>query len=156
MQKIIPVISLVVLVIFAVSAKSQTDVSLIDINHLGADKLTQIKNHEKVDWWVEMGDKMLVSFNNSETPFPVFARIISTQKNVDMSNLAFKSTGHCSGGDPDDEDHTKAIIENFDVHLQLDPYFASGGYSLVSTAGVENKAALMAHEELTPPEIHPP
>jgi hypothetical protein len=139
-----------VLVVFNVSAKSKTDVSLIDINHLGADKLSQIKNHEKVDWWVEMGDKMLVSFNDSGTAFPVFARIISTQKNVDMSNLAFKSSGHCSGGYPDDKDHTNANIDNFDIHLQLDPYFASGGYSLVSTAGIENKVALMTHEELIP------
>ena len=129
------------LLLSAIQANAVTDISLVDINQIGADKLSQIKSHEKVAWWVEMGDKMLVSFNDSRTPLPALFQIISTQKGVDMSNLAFKSSGHCSGGDSENKDHT---------HNQLVAYFTSGGYSLVSTSGVENKSALFSHDEMTP------
>ena len=121
-------------------AQSGTDLSLIDIDKIGYSNLEEIKNHEQVDWWVEMGENLLVSFNNDKTaPLPVFVKIITSKKDIDLSNLAFQSTGHC--------DHTSS---NKDSHPILENLFGNGQFNVVSTTTIKDKSALFSHTQILP------
>ncbi|MCX7553536.1 M28 family peptidase [Marinicella sp. S1101] len=124
-----------------------TDISLLEINKIGAEKVTAIKSHPKVDWWVEMGDKMIVSFNDSTETMPSYTQVLATTKSVDLSDLMFKSNGHCSSSDPDDTKHENAVKNSHDIHAKVEPIFRGGGHQLVAAAGFSDKVKLVSHNE---------
>lgn len=142
-------ISILALIFLTFHATAQTNISLIEIDKIGLAKLDQLKSHDKVDWWVEMGSKLVVALNDSKTPLPVFTRVLATHKAVDLSQLAFQSNGHCSVEDANLKNQLEDVISSHDGHLTLESYFTNGGFSLVSLEGVKNKVALMTHSEMT-------
>ena len=135
-------ISLVVLFILAniTHAQDKIDLTLIDIDKIGYSNLEMLKNHSKVDWWVEMGEKLLVSLHDdSSIQLPAFVQIIASKKNVDILTLAFQSAGHC--------DHSS---NNKDSHIDLEKLFGNSQFSLVSTSGLNNKSELFSHKQILP------
>jgi hypothetical protein len=120
-------------------AQENINISLIDINKIGHSNLKQLKNHTKVDWWVEMGDKLLVSLNDKHVQLPKFVNIVTTRNNIDLSTLAFQSKGHC--------DHS---ISNKESHPILENLFENGQFNLVSTANVRNKSEIFDHKQILP------
>lgn len=146
-KKILAVVILSLTMSFDVMAEV-TDISLLEINKIGAEKVTAIKTHPKVDWWVEMGDKMVVSFNDSTETMPSYTQVLATMKGVDLSELMFKSNGHCSSGDPTDTEHEGAATKiSHDIHAKAEPIFRGGGHQLVAAAGLSDKAVLVSHNE---------
>lgn len=123
----------------SVSAHDKITISLIDINKIGYSNLEQLKTHPKIDWWVEMGEKLLVSMNDSQIQLPQFVTIITSKNNVDLSTLAFESLGHC--------DHSS---NNKNSHPFLEKHFGNSQFNLVSTANLQNKAQLYKHKQIRP------
>jgi hypothetical protein len=121
-------------------AQNKIDLTLIDIDKIGYNNLEELKNHSKVEWWVEMGERLLVSFNNNTTkPLPAFVKIITTKNNVDLSTLAFQSSGHC--------DHSS---NNKDSHPNLEKLFGNNQFNLVSISKTSNKKEIFNHKQILP------
>ena len=110
-----------------------TDLSFIDIDELGHEKLQQLKTHQRVDWWLEMGDKMVVSLNDKPEDLPAFARVIASHKQVNLSDLAFERSGHCAHGDPEDHDHQAKLNAVKQPHPDFEVIFSSGDFSATSS-----------------------
>ena len=125
----------------------KADLALLNIDRIGPDQLQQLKNHSNVDWWIEMGDQLLVAASDNQdtkVSLPQHAQIIARHQGVELSQLAFRSSGHCLH---DDSAADKQFHEAFD---QLQAYVANSGFELVSTAAAANKTALMAHQLMMP------
>jgi len=129
----------------------KADLALVNIDRIGPEQLQQLKNHSSVDWWVEMGDQLLVAVsdtqgvNEAKDGLPQYAQVIARHQEVDLNQLAFRRSGHCQH-----DDKTIDGKQSHEVFKPLQAYVANGGYQLVSTAAVANKSALMAHPLMMP------
>lgn len=117
-----------------------TDLAIINIDNIGPKKVAGIKNNTKIDWWVEMGNKMVIATDlNTINNLPVSISIIDTQKNIAIENLAFQSLGHC--------DHS---ITEENLHHSLDVVFENNGLQLINTRTITDKFQLFRHDSIMP------
>ncbi len=86
-----------------------------------------------------MGDKLLVSLNEDNIQLPAFAKVIATRTHIDLSDLAFQSTGHCDHSDSRE-----------DIHPSLDKIFSTGQFNLISTDNIKNRVELLTHKQISP------
>ena len=114
------IVHLLLLCFFQVAMSSEkARLSLLDIDKIGPTLLNKIKQEAAVEWWLEMGDRMVVA-SDTKTQLPAYFNVISSVKDVETSSLAIQQFGHC--------DHSQG--RNIS-HPQLSPVFAQGSFQLV-------------------------
>lgn len=116
------------------------DLTIINIDNIGPNKILDIKNNKSVDWWIEMGDKMVLavdpsSINNLSNTLS----IVTTLKEIDIENLAFQTLGHC--------DHS-GLDET--LHRQLDVVYSNNSSQLIDLKNFENKKQIYGHDSIVP------
>lgn len=138
-NKILVTLILVLATNFSI-AGGVSDLALININQIGPELLNEIKNNNQIEWWVEMGDKMVISGNlNEKSSLPSHLSIIATKKNINTINLAFQSLGHCN--------HTD---ENEKIHETVDVLFSNASFQIINIENISNKAQLYSHDLVKP------
>ncbi len=116
------------------------DLTIINIDNIGPNKILEIKNNSTVDWWVEMGDKMIVAVGNDQMDkLSKSVTVLNTLKDVDVDNLAFQTLGHC--------DHS-GLDEH--LHSQLDVVFANNSSQLIDLKNFVNKNQVYGHDSIGP------
>lgn len=121
-------------------AADKADLALINIDNIGERLLNEIKNNSNVDWWVEMGDKMVIATDlSSKEKLPKHLSILSTKSDVDVSNIAFQSLGHCNHSD-----------ETEKLHKKLDVVFANTSFQIVNSEKITDKTQLSSHDLIIP------
>ena len=116
-----------------------SDLSLISIDKIGYENLQKIKNHESIEWWVEMGEHLVVEIKGQDIKLPDYIEIKTTRRQVDLSSLVFESSGHCSH-EPGQEK----------AHTSIKEIFIGASFKLVSTDGMVEKLSLINHKKLIP------
>lgn len=117
----------------------RVDLTVLSIDGIGPEMLNEVKQAEQVDWWLEMGDTLIVSANNSAGVWPKGVSVKTTLADVDTDQLAFHVLGHC--------DHS----ENDQVlHTNLNPVFSGDSVRLINTSQIRDKNQLFAHESIVP------
>ncbi len=130
---------LLLTVVFIASA-DDSHVLVLDIDGIGAESLAKIKNTDGVEWWVELGDKLLVASNAQNTQVIAnTASIESTFSNINVDELAFHVLGHCDHSQMDELRHDR-----------LDVVFAGQTANLVNISGIADKNQLLRHDSILP------
>ncbi len=118
----------------------EADVLVLNIDGIGQELLTKTKDIEGVDWWIEMGDKMLVSTKqNQKIQLPPGVQLDSVLPNFNTHDLAFHVLGHCDHSEMDEI-----------LHDKLDVVFAGMTARLVNLSNVTDKTQLISHESILP------
>ncbi|MFC3194017.1 M28 family metallopeptidase [Marinicella sediminis] len=138
------------LLLLVFTAQARSDLSIIDIDGIGYAQLATIKQHPKVLWWVEMGDKMIIEQSQSTQALPAFVEVVAHLYDVDTADLVFEKTGHCSHGGFSHPDHPAKTVTNKLNHVDLPAVFSSGGYRILDVSGVAGKAELLNDPGLMP------
>ncbi|WP_395377745.1 M28 family metallopeptidase [Marinicella sp. W31] len=118
---------------------------LLNIDKVGPTLLDKIKQHQSVEWWIEMGDRMIVATDTKTNPaLPGYFHVISGLNDTDVSELALQAFGHCEHG-----------ADNQVKHSALTPVFAQGSFQLVKPDKevMQNQALkdqLFAHHSVFP------
>ncbi len=121
-----------------IAAAEQTDLKVLNIDGIGPDLLSTIKQSTDVNWWVEMGDKMLVATNNSSNKnWPV--GVESTLSNVSTEHLAFQVLGHCDHSEMDEI-----------LHDKLNVVYASQTTRIINIGNTIDKNQLLKHDSILP------
>ncbi len=110
---------------------------LLDIETVGASRLDEIKQHVAVEWWLEMGDRLVARTSAAEQAgLSKMADIIAVSDAVDINQLAFQAQGHCSHSEQE--------------HAQMDgvDILFSGGNSHLVTIPESSLKATHVHSEL--------
>jgi len=114
------------------------DISIININGIGANNVSKIKENAHVDWWIEMGDKMLIANNYSDLDYlPQSVKLIKTLKNINIKNLAFQTLGHCDHSGLDEV-----------LHSQLDVVYTNNSSQIIDISKFENKKQVFGHDSI--------
>ena len=117
-----------------------TDLTVLTIDGIGSDLLNELKHMEGVDWWLEMGDKLIVSTAKDHAiELPTGVYVDSTLPNINTNNLAFHILGHC------DHSETNQIL-----HDNLKLIYLSDSVGLINTSEVRDKKQLLAHSSIVP------
>lgn len=127
------------LLCFVVEAK-KVDLMVLNIDGIGPDKLKQLKSMPAIDWWIEMGGKMVVStqmvaLNN----LPSGVSVETTLKDLTFENLAIHIPGHCDHSRPD------ALL-----HLYLKQVISGDMSRIVDISKVFDKSRLPLHQSVLP------
>lgn len=116
------------------------DLTVLNIDGIGPDLLTEVKHMDGVDWWLEMGDKMIVATRESHlNALPVGVFVDSTLSNVNTDDLAFHVLGHCDHSEMD------SIL-----HSNLDVVYAGQTTRIVNVGDITDKNQLYAHDSILP------
>ena len=114
------------------------DLSIININGIGANKVLKIKESAHVDWWIEMGDKMLIANNHSDLDYlPQSVTLVKTLKNINIENLAYQTLGHCDHSGLDEI-----------LHSQLDVVYMNNSSQIIDISNFENKKQVFGHDSI--------
>lgn len=139
MYKLLKILIFIMLSSTAVSAE-KADLIIINIDNIGSNLVTEIKNNKDFDWWVEMGDKMVVAINsNALNKLPKHINVINKLENADIENLAFQALGHC--------DHS-GTDEN--LHHDLDVVFSNNSSQIINIKNITDKNKLFDHDSIIP------
>ena len=123
-----------------IAAAEQTDLKVLNIDGIGPDQLSTIKQSSEVNWWVEMGDKMIVATNHSSNKiWPVGVVVESTLTDVNTEHLAFHVLGHC------DHSETDEIL-----HHKLNVVYSSLTTRIINTTDITDKSQLLKHDSILP------
>ncbi|MFK8011595.1 MAG: M28 family metallopeptidase [Marinicellaceae bacterium] len=122
----------------SVCANDIKDLYIVDIDGIGESKLSVIKSDQQFEWWVEMGDKMVLAADPDVAIQETNFSIVSKMKNVDVTHLAFQTLGHC--------DHS-GLDEVF--HENLDALYTNNSSQLIDVSQFENKKQVYAHDSVT-------
>jgi len=126
--------------IFLSTAQAKTDhLTVLNIDSIGPEVLNEVKQAEQVAWWLEMGDSLIVSANNSTGAWPKGVSVKTTLADVDTDQLAFHVLGHCDHSENDQL-----------LHDNLNPVFSGDAVRLINTSLIRDKNQLFAHESITP------
>ncbi|WP_395375493.1 M28 family metallopeptidase [Marinicella sp. W31] len=116
-------ISTFLCICFSVQSSETKDLYFLNIDKIGLQALNEIKQHQAVDWWLELGDKMVIAHDPKKgVAIPGYFDVVSSVENIDGNHLAVQSFGHC--GDSNDE-HAG--------HFALKPLFSEGKFNIVSS-----------------------
>jgi hypothetical protein len=138
------VFGLLGLLVFITADAESEDLSVLGIDGIGANKLDQIKNMNGIDWWLEMGDKLLVApSGNVLSELPADVTHEYTIKNVKISDLAVHILGHC------DHSETDEIL-----HDNLNVVFAGQTVRIVDIGHLADKSQLLKHDSIIPFETN--
>lgn len=85
---------LTILCLHVVTAKAD-DLTVLNIDGIGPDALKKVKQTAQVDWWLEMGDDLIVSTNDKSTQWPTGVSVKTTLSDVNTAQLAIHVLGHC-------------------------------------------------------------
>lgn len=119
---------------------AMVDLTVLNIDGIGFEKLNQIKQSEAVVWWLEMGDKLVVDMNKYDiNQLPKGVSVDSTLLNINTDALAFHVLGHCN--------HTK---NDQVLHDNLTTVYASDSVQLINTSHVRDRNQLFAHNSILP------
>jgi len=122
------------------TAQAKTDnLIVLNIDSIGPEVLNEVKQAEQVVWWLEMGDTLIVSANNSTGAWPKAVSVKTTLADVDTDQLAFHVLGHCDHSENDQL-----------LHDNLNPVFSGDAVRLINTSLIRDKNQLFAHESITP------
>ncbi len=122
------------------AAAEEADLLVLNIDGIGPELLNQTKAMEGVDWWLEMGDKMLVSTKqNKSIQLPTGVKLESVLRNFNTNDMAFHVLGHCDHSEMDDI-----------LHDNLDVVYAGMTTRIVSLKNVTDKSQLIKHESILP------
>ena len=123
-----------------IAGAEQTDLKVLNIDGIGPDQLSTIKQSSEVNWWVEMGDKMIVATNHSSNKiWPVGVVVESTLTDVNTEHLAFHVLGHC------DHSETDEIL-----HHKLNVVYSSLTTRIINTTDITDKSQLLKHDSILP------
>lgn len=125
---------------FLQSVFANTDeLTVLNIHGIGPQLLNEVKQSPQVDWWLEMGDELLVvtADNNHQWPPGVAVKTVLTD--IDVSSLAFHVMGHCDHSDNDQL-----------LHDNLDPIFSGDLVRIINTSKIRDKKQLFAHKSILP------
>ncbi len=124
--------------LFIVDAEAELQV--FNINGIGPEKLTKVKTNKGVSWWVELGEKIIVSSQSDQKlNFPSGVRYEATLPSVELEDLAFHVLGHCDHSEMDEL-----------LHSNLDVVYAGQTARLISTKSIVNKDQLLNHDSILP------
>ncbi|KAA3640538.1 MAG: Zn-dependent exopeptidase M28 [Proteobacteria bacterium] len=122
------------------AAAEQVDLTVLNIDGIGFEKLNEVKQSEAVAWWLEMGDKLIVDINQSDIDqLPKEVSVQSTLSNINIDDLAFHVLGHC------DHSQMDAILHN---HLNV--VYAGDSVRIVNIADIIDKNQLLKHDSILP------
>ena len=120
------------------SSSEIRDLTIINIDNIGPGKILDIKNNDSIDWWLEMGDKMLIAADQSAlNDMTDSISIITTLKDVNINNLAFQTLGHCDHSGLDEI-----------LHSQLDVIYTNNSSQLIDLKSYENKKQVFGHDSI--------
>jgi hypothetical protein len=123
-----------------IAGAEQSDLKVLNIDGIGPDQLSTIKQSSEVNWWVEMGDKMIVATNHSSNKiWPVGVVVESTLTDVNTEHLAFHVLGHC------DHSETDEIL-----HHKLNVVYSSLTTRIINTTDITDKSQLLKHDSILP------
>lgn len=138
------VFGIVGLLVFITADAESEDLSVLNIDGIGANKLDQLKNMNGIDWWLEMGDKLLVAPSEDVlSSLPVGVTHEHTIKNVKISDLAVHILGHC------DHSETDEIL-----HDNLNVVIDGSAVRIVDVGHLADKTQLMRHDSILPFETN--
>ncbi len=124
----------------SVAGAEKVDLAILNIDGVGPSVLTQVKQSEGVDWWIEVGEKLLVASSvNGHQDLPGGVVLESTLSAVDIDQLAFHVLGHC------DHSETDKIL-----HDKLNVVYAGQPTRIVNIAAVHDKSQLLQHDAILP------
>jgi len=135
-------ISIIILALFFLPkvAAEAVDLTVLSIDGIGPELLTEVKHMEGVDWWLEMGNKLIVSTAKKHTlELPTGVFVASILPNVNTKDLAFHVLGHC--------DHSET---NQVLHDNFKTVYAGDSVRLINTTEVRDKNQLLAHSAIQP------
>ncbi|MCW8870038.1 MAG: M28 family metallopeptidase [Proteobacteria bacterium] len=122
------------------TAQAETDhLTVLNIDSIGPNLLNEVKQAEQVDWWLEMGDTLIVSTIEENIKWPQGVSVKSTLSDVDTDQLAFHVLGHCDHSENDQL-----------LHDNLNPVFSGDAVRLINTSLIRDRNQLFAHESITP------
>ena len=129
---------LTILCLHVVTAKAD-DLTVLNIDGIGPDALKKVKQTAQVDWWLEMGDDLIVSTNDKSTQWPTGVSVKTTLSDVNTAQLAIHVLGHC------DHSNTDAIL-----HKNLNAIYTGDAVRLISTTNTRDINQLYAHASILP------
>ncbi len=119
-----------------IALAEKVDLIIIDIDGIGLNSLTEIKNHDDIQWWVEMGDKMVVSAM-PDVELPDHFKTLKVIHDLDTDDLAFQTLGHC-----DHSEHDQSL------HNAVDVVFTNHSSQIINTKKFVNKQQLYGHDAI--------
>lgn len=125
---------------FLHSVEAKTDnLTVLNINGIGPQLLNEVKQSPHVDWWLEMGDSLIVSTKDGAVKWPSGVSVKSTLVDIDSNQLAFHILGHC------DHSNNDAIL-----HKSLKAVYSGDSVRLINTTDIADKNQLYAHDSIVP------
>ncbi len=134
------ILALFTLLFLLTANAERVDLTVLNINNIGPDLLTEVKNMDGVDWWLEMGDKLIIATSENHLKMlPTGVSVDSNLSNINTDDLAFHVLGHCDHSEMD------SIL-----HTNLNVVYAGQSTRLVNVVDIRDKNQLHAHSSILP------
>ena len=132
------IVSLLALFFLITADAEPADLTVLNIDGIGPNLLTKVKNMDGVDWWIEMGEKLIVASSESRIKdLPVGVVIESKISNINTDDLAFHVLGHCDHSEMD------GIL-----HDNLNVVYSSLTTRIINLGGITDKSQLLRHDSI--------
>ena len=96
----------------AANARAADVVAILNIDSVGAEKVAMAKSMQGVDWWIELGSRLIVSGDEAHIGAWNEVPLLSLHPAMSPEDLLLLTPTHCSG-DHDHQRHSKLLQDPF-------------------------------------------